>query len=95
MELKTKNVKEIVQSLEEGITEFFQNDRYSEFLKVIANLHAYSLNNMLLIAMQYPEASIVAGYKKWQAMGRYVKKGEKAITILWPQPEQKKLILWM
>lgn len=90
MELKTKNVKEIVQSLEEGITEFFQSDRYSEFLKVIANLHAYSLNNMLLIAMQYPEASIVAGYKKWQAMGRYVKKGEKAITILCPCIEKHK-----
>lgn len=90
MELKTKNVKEIVQSLEEGITEFFQSDRYSEFLKVIANLHAYSLNNMLLIAMQYPEASIVAGYKKWQAMGRYVKKGEKAITLLCPCIEKHK-----
>lgn len=93
MEIKTKDVKEIVKTLEDGITDFLRSDRYANFLKVMAKFHGYSLNNALLILMQCPEASLVASYKKWQTMGRQVKKGEKAITILCPcfQKYQRKV----
>lgn len=90
MDLKNKNMKEIVQSLEDGLTDLFQSNRYAEFLKTMTNFHDYSLYNTILIMMQCPEASLVAGYKKWQTMGRQVKRGEKAITILCPCPHKVK-----
>lgn len=90
MDLKNKNMKEIVQSLEDGLTDLFQSNRYAEFLKTMTNFHEYSLYNTILIMMQCPEASLVAGYKKWQTMGRQVKRGEKAITILCPCPHKVK-----
>ena len=90
MDLKNKNMKEIVQSLEDGLTDLFQSNRYAEFLKTMTNFHDYSLYNTILIIMQCPQASLVAGYKKWQTMGRQVKRGEKAITILCPCPHKVK-----
>lgn len=90
MKLKNKNMKEIVQSLEDGLIDLFQSNRYAEFLKTMTNFHDYSLYNTILIMMQCPEASLVAGYKKWQTMGRQVKRGEKAITILCPCPHKVK-----
>ena len=90
MNLKNKDMKEIVQSLEDGLTDLFQSNRYTEFLKTMTNFHDYSLYNTILIMMQCPEASLVAGYKKWQTMGRQVKRGEKAITILCPCPHKVK-----
>lgn len=90
MDLKNKNMKEIVQSLEDGLTDLFQSNRYAEFLKTMTNFHDYSLYNTILIMMQCPQASLVAGYKKWQTMGRQVKRGEKAITILCPCPHKVK-----
>lgn len=90
MNLKSKDMKEIIQSLEDGITDLFQSNRYADFLKTMTNFHEYSLYNTILIMMQCPQASLVAGYKKWQTMGRQVKRGEKAITILCPCPHKVK-----
>ena len=90
MNLKSKDVKEIIKTLEEGLTDLFQNNRYADFLKTMTNFHGYSLHNTILIALQNPEASLVAGYKKWQSMGRHVKRNEKAITILCPCPHKVK-----
>lgn len=89
--VEKKDVKTIVSELEEGMTDLMNSERYMEFLKTMANFHGYSINNTILIALQNPKASLVAGYKKWQSMGRQVKKGEKAITILCPCPYKKKL----
>lgn len=90
MNLKSKDVKEIIKTLEEGLTDLFQSNRYADFLKTMTNFHGYSLHNTILIALQNPEASLVAGYKKWQSMGRHVKRNEKAITILCPCPHKVK-----
>ena len=90
MNLKNKDMKKTIQSLEDGLTDLFQSNRYTEFLKTMTNFHGYSLYNIILIMMQCPQASLVAGYKKWQTMGRQVKKGEKAITILCPCPHKVK-----
>lgn len=90
MNLKSKDMKDIIQSLEDGLTDLFQSNRYADFLKTMTNFHEYSLYNTILIMMQCPQASLVAGYKKWQTMGRQVKRGEKAITILCPCPHKVK-----
>lgn len=62
MNLKSKDVKEIMKTLEEGLTELFQSNRYADFLKTMTNFHGYSLHNTILITLQNPEASLVAGY---------------------------------
>lgn len=83
MSSKTE-IKEIMKSLEDGIANLMNSEQYMKFLKTMSIFHGYSLNNTILIMLQRPEASLVAGYKKWQSIGRQVKKGEKSITILCP-----------
>lgn len=84
-----KNVEEITKKLEEGVQNIFASDKYAEFLRVMTKFHNYSFNNCILISLQFPEATFVAGYKSWQNnFKRNVKKGEKAIRIL--APMQKK-----
>lgn len=78
-------MKELTERLEQGIRDVFQNRQYQKYLQVMARFYDYSFNNVLLIAMQKPDASLVAGYAAWQKQfGRYVKKGEKGIKILAP-----------
>lgn len=78
---------EITERLEHGLTELFESDRYKEYLKVMSKFHDYSLNNTVLIAMQKPDATFVAGYNAWKKeYGRHVKKDEKGIRILAPSP---------
>lgn len=80
-------IKEITKRLEQGITELFNSDRYKEYLKVMSKFHNYSLNNTVLIAMQKPDATFVAGYNAWKnEYGRHVKQHEKGIRILAPAP---------
>lgn len=78
------DIKEIMKSLEDGIANLMNSEQYMKFLKTMPIFHGYSLNNTILIMLQRPDASLVAGYKKWQSIGRQVKKGEKSITILCP-----------
>lgn len=87
---KGKNMDDVMKSLEDGISEIFTSERYAQYLKTMSNFHNYSFNNTLLIAMQRPEATMVTGYRKWQSMGRQVKKGEKGITIIAPAPVKMK-----
>ena len=68
----------------------FDSDRYKQYLKVMSKFTSYSFNNCMLIAMQKPDASLVAGYSKWKALGRQVGKGEKGIMILAPMPYKRK-----
>ena len=80
-------LKEITDRLEQGITELFESERYKEYLRVMSKFHNYSFNNTLLIAMQKPDASLVAGFSSWKNnFGRNVMKGEKGINIIAPSP---------
>ena len=82
-----QKVQELTDKLERGLTELFNSDSYKSYLSTMSKFHNYSFNNTLLIAMQKPEASLVAGYNAWQKnFGRHVNKGEKAIRILAPVP---------
>lgn len=82
-----QQVKEITDRLEAGMSELFTSDKYAEYLRTMSRFHKYSTRNTLLIHMQKPDASLVAGYQAWQSkFGRFVKKGEKAIKILAPTP---------
>ena len=85
-------LKEITDSIERGIQELFDSDRYKQYLQTMSRFHNYSLNNVMLISMQRPDATHVAGYGKWQtAFSRHVKKGEKGIKIIAPTPCKKKV----
>lgn len=78
-----QKVQEITDKLEEGLKELFESEKYKAYLSTMSKFHNYSFNNTLLIAMQKPEATLVAGYKAWQKnFERHVNKGEKAIRIL-------------
>ena len=80
-------LKEITDRLEQGITELFESERYKEYLRVMSKFHNYSFNNTLLIAMQKPDASLVAGFSSWKNnFGRSVMKSEKGIKIIAPSP---------
>ena len=82
-----QKVQEITDKLEEGLKELFESEKYKTYLSTMSKFHNYSFNNTLLIAMQRPEATLVAGYKAWQKnFERHVNKGENAIRILAPAP---------
>lgn len=85
-----EKIKEITERLEKGIEELFESENYKNYLKTMSKFTSYSLNNTLLIAMQKPDSSTVAGYNTWKSLGRQVKKGEKAIHILAPIIYKKK-----
>ena len=84
-----QQLKEITEKLEQGVKELFTSEKYMEYLRVMSQFHNYSFSNTLLIAMQKPEATLVAGYGAWQnKFERNVKKGEKAIKIFAPAPRK-------
>ena len=86
-EKPVEKLKEITDRLEQGITELFDSERYKEYLRVMSKFHNYSFNNTLLIAMQKPDASLIAGFTAWKnQFQRNVKKGEKGIKIIAPSP---------
>lgn len=86
-EKPAEKLKEITDRLEQGIMELFDSERYKEYLRVMSKFHNYSFNNTLLIAMQKPDASLIAGFNAWKNnFGRNVMKGQKGIKILAPSP---------
>ncbi len=86
---KNSAIEEITQKLEKGVVEVFDSDRYKEYLEFVSKFYDYSANNCLLIWMQRPDASLVAGFKAWQTkFNRNVKKGEHGIKILAPIPKR-------
>ena len=86
-EKPAEKLKEITDRLEQGITELFESDRYKEYLRVMSKFHNYSFNNTLLIAMQKPDATHIAGFSAWKNnFGRNVMKGQKGIKIIAPSP---------
>ena len=88
-----EKVKAITDQLEAGIQALFESEKFQQYLKTLSKFHDYSLNNTLLIAMQKPDATLVAGYTAWKKQfGRQVQKGESGIRILAPTPYTKKMI---
>ena len=80
-------LKEIVESIERGIQELFESEKYKQYLKTMSRFHRYSVNNTMLIYMQKPDATLVAGFNKWRdQFKRHVNKGERGIRILAPTP---------
>lgn len=87
-----EKLKEITDSIENGIKELFASDKYKQYLQTMSRFHRYSVNNQMLIFMQKPDASLVAGFNKWKdSFGRNVKRGEKGIKIIAPVPFKKKI----
>lgn len=85
-------LREITDSIEQGIKDLFESEKYRQYLRTMSRFHRYSVNNTLLIAMQRPDATRVAGYNKWRdQFGRHVRKGEKGIQIIAPTPYKKKI----
>ena len=87
---QSEQIKEITEKLQQGIENLFDSDTYKNYLKIMRKFHSYSLNNTILIAMQKPDATTVAGYTTWGQMHRQVVKGSKAIKILAPCIYKKK-----
>lgn len=85
MQQNTKDrMKEITDSLEQGIRDVFESGKYETYLKTMSRFHSYSMNNTMLIYMQKPDATLVAGYHGWQQkFNRNVLKGENRITSCW------------
>lgn len=86
-----ERLKQITDSIETGIKELFESDKYKSYLQTMSRFHKYSFNNTMLIAMQKPDATLVAGFNKWRdGFSRHVKKGEKSIKIIAPTPYKTK-----
>ena len=84
---RKQQMKEITERLEQGVKDIFTSEMYTTYLRTMAKFHNYSFNNTLLIAMQRPDATLVAGFNAWKnKFNRYVKKGEKGIQIIAPAP---------
>ena len=87
-----ERLKDITDSIERGIQDLFQSDKYAEYLRTMSRFHKYSVNNTMLIYMQKPDATLVAGFNKWRdQFERNVLKGEKGIKIIAPTPYKKKI----
>ncbi len=87
-----ERLQKITAGIEQGIKELFESEKYMRYLSVMSKFHRYSVNNTMLIYMQKPEATLVAGFNKWKnQFARHVKKGEHGITIIAPTPYKKKI----
>ena len=87
-----ERLQQITAGIEQGIKELFESDKYMRYLSVMSRFHRYSVNNTMLIYMQKPDATLVAGFNKWKnQFQRHVKKGEHGITIIAPTPYKKKI----
>lgn len=84
-------VEELTEKLQKGLHDYIESGKYAEILSVMSRFHSYSINNCILIALQCPHASYVAGYKAWQTnFNRQVKKGAKSIRIISPYRKKEK-----
>lgn len=82
---RAEKMSVIQKKLEDGVKEIFSSKKYREYITAMSKFPRYSVNNCILIASQYPDASLVCGYKKWQRdFNRTVNKGERGIMILAP-----------
>jgi len=91
-EVKERKIDEVLKRLKDGVNDIQESDNFKQFLLTMSKFHDYSIGNLILITIQKPEATRVAGFKTWKDLGRWVKKGEKGIAILAPcfPPKEKK-----
>lgn len=85
-QVSSQAIDELVQALEQG-----KSEKLLEYLAMLSKFHQYSFGNCLLIAMQRPDATYVAGFQRWKELGRFVKKGEKGIGIIAPIARKRKV----
>src|SRR3972149_9253662 len=88
--MSIERTKELLKKLQDGIKQVQSGDEFKRVLSVMAKFHNYSFSNSMLIFIQYPQATRIAGFRTWNKLGRQVKKGEKAIWILAPMNVKKK-----
>ncbi len=81
---REERMEAILSTLEEGIETILTSEGYREYLRVMSRFHGYSFNNVMLVMLQRPDATRVAGFHTWRSMGRSVKRGEKGIRIMVP-----------
>ncbi len=87
-----ERLREITDGIEQGIKELFESEKYMRYLSVMSRFHRYSVNNTMLIYMQKPDATLVAGYNKWKdQFERHVKEGEHWHYHHCPTPYKKKI----
>ena len=85
-----EKLTELTAGIEKGIQELFQSDRYAQYLRTMSRFHRYSLNNTMLIYLQKPDATLVAGFNNWRdQFSRNVQRGEKGIRIIAPMHRKK------
>jgi len=92
-EVKERKIDEVLKRLKEGVNDIQESNNFKQFLLTMSKFHDYSIGNLILIMVQKPGATRVAGFKTWKDLGRWVKKGEKGIAILAPclPPKERKL----
>jgi uncharacterized membrane protein (UPF0127 family) len=83
-EVKERKIDEVLKRLKEGVEDIQDSANFKQFLLTMSKFHDYSIGNLILIMLQKPQATRVAGFKTWKDLGRWVKKGEKGIAILAP-----------
>lgn len=83
-EQRQSKMERVLQQLQDGVMAVYTSDKYIDYLRFMTKFHNYSVNNQILIYTHMPEATLVAGYHKWNDMGRHVKRGEKAVPIISP-----------
>ncbi|MBN1189465.1 MAG: DUF192 domain-containing protein [Dehalococcoidales bacterium] len=83
-ETKERKIDEVLRRLKSGVDNIQESQNFREFLLTMSKFHNYSIGNLMLIMLQKPDATRVAGFTTWKDLGRYVKKGEKGIAILAP-----------
>ena len=86
---RKERMDKLTEMLENGVKEVFSDGRYAEWLKTMSQFHHYSFRNQMLIHLQTPEATYVAGFNKWKSLGRSINKGEHGIQILAPAPYKR------
>jgi len=86
----SQKVKELYQQLKNGLKAFQESDRWKDYLRFSTKFHHYSFGNTILIWLRKPDATRVAGFRKWHEMGRFVKAGEHGIPIFVPMLYKKK-----
>ena len=81
---KPDKLQQAHERLTQAVESIVSGEDWARMLKVASKFHRYSFNNQLLIFLQRPDASQVAGFNRWKSLGRTVKKGEKGIAIFAP-----------
>jgi len=93
-ETRERKIDEVLRRLKSGVDSIQESQNYREFLLTMSKFHDYSIGNLMLIMLQKPDATRVAGFTTWKDLGRYVRKGEKGIAILAPcmPPKETKVL---